>query len=78
MGPRAARDILAVIPLDSDPREPNAHEAFGSNSAAGPPAAVDVLPDERHAIVVEAWNERPGNDDPHVFGDSRLATLSPW
>lgn len=69
LGPREGRDTLAVIPLDGDPRDWNASEIFTSNSVASPPAAVDLSPDGRYAIVVETWTERPNNNEPHVFGD---------
>ncbi len=69
LGPREGSDTLAVIQLDGDPREWKAAEVFASNSVAGPPAAVDISPDGRFAIVIETWTERPDNDLAHTFSD---------
>jgi len=69
LGPREGRDALSVIRLGGDPREWAAAEIEGSNSVAGPPAAVDLTPDGRFAFVVETWTQRPEGDGPHRFSD---------
>lgn len=69
LGPREGRDTLAVIQLNGDPREWTAAEVFASNSVAGPPAAIDISPNGRFAVVIETWTERPETDQSHTFGD---------
>ncbi|MEO0818866.1 MAG: hypothetical protein AAF074_00430 [Pseudomonadota bacterium] len=71
LGPREGRDALSVLRLGGDPREWRAVEIEASNSVAGPPAAVDVTPDGRWALVIETWTPRPEGEGPHRFSDLR-------
>ena len=73
LGPREGRDALSIIRLDGDPRDWEAVEVEAPNSVAGPPAAVDVTPDGRFAIVVETWTQRPEGDGAHTFADLAFA-----
>lgn len=74
LGPQEGRDTLAVISLEGDPRDWSASEVAVSNSVAGPPAAVDLSPDGRYAIVIETWTPRPDDDRPHRFSDLNFGT----
>lgn len=69
LGQREGSDALSVIPLHGDPRAWTAYEVPASNSVAGPPAAVDISPDGRYAIVIETWSPRPSGSGQHQFSD---------
>lgn len=62
LGPREGRDALSVIPVGRHVRDLQAFETEASNSVAGPPVAVAVTPDGRHALVVETFRPRPDGD----------------
>jgi DNA-binding beta-propeller fold protein YncE len=74
LGPREGVDTLAVIALEGDPRDWVAAEVPASNSVAGPPAAVDISPDGKHAIVIETWTPRPDDGAAHTFSDLAFGT----
>ena len=59
LGPVEGRDALSVIPLGKEPGQLRAFDVEVSNSVAGPPSAVAVTPDARHAFVVETFGQRP-------------------
>lgn len=59
LGPEGGPDTLSVIALDGHPRAFAAKQVLASNSVAGPPVAVAVTPDGRHAIMVETFRPRP-------------------
>lgn len=72
LGPREGEDMLSVIPLGGHPRDLKAAQVPVSNSVAGPPVAVAVTPDGRHAIAVETFTRRPADArTDHVFRDLR-------
>ncbi len=74
LGPREGRDTLAIISLEGDPRDWTAVEVFASNSVAGPPNAVSLSPDGGFAIVIETFEPRPDNDEPHTFADLKFGS----
>lgn len=69
LGPMAGNDALSVIALGRHPRELRSAAIAVSNSVAGPPVAVAVTPDGRHAIVVETFAPRPAGKADARFGD---------
>lgn len=71
LGPREGVDSLSVIALGRHARDLTAVEIPVSNSVAGPPVAVAVTPDGRHAIVVETFTARPAGEGEHSFADLR-------
>lgn len=58
LGLDGGADTLSVIALGGHPRTLEARQVLASNSVAGPPVAVAVTPDGRHAIVVETFRPR--------------------
>jgi len=65
LGPAGGGDTLSVVALGGHPRALVAKQVLASNSVAGPPVAVAVTPDGRHAIVVETFRPRlPDGHDP--------------
>ncbi|MEO1200193.1 MAG: hypothetical protein AAFX39_13325 [Pseudomonadota bacterium] len=76
LGPREGRDAISIIPLDGDPRDWQAYEAFASNSVAGPPNAVAISPNGQFAVVIETLTPRPDTDAPHSFSDLRHGNLA--
>ena len=72
LAPAAGADALSVIRLNRPPRELHAVALGVSNSVAGPPAAVAVTPDGRHAIVVETLGSRPVGKAEPKLGDLAL------
>ena len=72
LGKREGRDSLSLIQLNKDHRSWKAVEIEAPNSVAGPPAAVDISPDGRFAIVIETWTQRPENQKSHTFKDLKF------
>lgn len=75
LGKREGSDALSVIRLDGDYRNWKAVEIEASNSVAGPPAALDISPDGRFAVVVETFTQRPENNKAHTFRDLKPGTM---
>ncbi|MEL6128460.1 MAG: hypothetical protein AAFN42_20450 [Cyanobacteria bacterium J06554_1] len=72
LGPREGQDALSVIPLGGHVRDLTAYETNAGNSVAGPPVAVAVTPDGRHAVVIETFTPRPdGAAADQTFADLR-------
>ena len=71
LGATAGEDALSVVALGRHPRELRAAAIAVSNSVAGPPVALAVTPDGRHAIVVETFAPRPADKPGAQFGDLR-------
>jgi DNA-binding beta-propeller fold protein YncE len=71
LGSVAGDDALSVVVLGRHPRELRAAAIAVSNSVAGPPVAVAVTPDGKHAIVVETFAPRPAGKPDARFGDLR-------
>ncbi|MEO1507034.1 MAG: hypothetical protein AAFU84_05240 [Cyanobacteria bacterium J06633_23] len=72
LGPREGQDALSVIPLGGHVRDLTAYETNAGNSVAGPPVAVAVTPDGRHAVVIETFTPRPdGAAADQTFTDLR-------
>lgn len=72
LGATAGEDALSVVALGRHPRDLRAAAVAVSNSVAGPPVAVAVTPDGRHAIVVETFAPRPADKPDARFGDLRF------
>jgi DNA-binding beta-propeller fold protein YncE len=72
LGPPAGADALSIVALGRHPRELRAAAIAVSNSVAGPPVAVAVTPDGRHAIVVETFAPRPPDKPDARFSDLKF------